>query len=185
VPGKLCRRIDRHRKEQVVFVGDPTVPATNNAAERSVRHLVTRRKISGGTQSTLGTTSKMTLALLFGTGRVRGLTPSISVVSSSNPLTSERLRAPATAGQLGPQGPIIPLVLAPVRLHCSAEVAVYAAYRPGSCQLSWLLVHCSRLSFIEVWFAILGKECLDRSEWADLDAAAQHILASIATCNSH
>ena len=75
VQAKLCRRIARHLKELFVFVGDPTVPSTNNAAERSLRHLVTSRKISGGTQSELGTTSKMTLASLFGTWRVRGLNP--------------------------------------------------------------------------------------------------------------
>ncbi len=75
VQAKLCRRIARHIKELFVFVGNPAVPATNNAAERSLRHLVTSRKISGGTQSKQGTTSKMTLASLFGTWRARSLNP--------------------------------------------------------------------------------------------------------------
>ena len=75
VQAKLCRRIVRHINELLVFVGHPAVPATNNAAERSLRHLVTSRKISGGTQSKQGTTSKMTLASLFGTWRARGLNP--------------------------------------------------------------------------------------------------------------
>lgn len=75
VQAKLCRRIEKHQKELFVFVGDPQVPATNNAAERSLRHLVTSRKISGGTQSPAGTTTKMTLASLFGTWRIRGLNP--------------------------------------------------------------------------------------------------------------
>lgn len=75
VQAKLCRRITRHIKELFVFVGDPTVPPTNNAAERSLRPLVTSRKISGGTQSEQGTTSKMTLASLYGTWRARGLNP--------------------------------------------------------------------------------------------------------------
>lgn len=75
VQAKLCRRIERHITELFVFVGDPTIPATNNAAERSLRHLVTSRKISGGTQSPQGTTTKMTLASLFGTWRARGLNP--------------------------------------------------------------------------------------------------------------
>ena len=75
VQAKLCRRIERHLKELFVFVGNPAVPATNNTAERSLRHVVTCRKISGGTQSPKGTTSKMTLASLFGTWRVRGLNP--------------------------------------------------------------------------------------------------------------
>ena len=72
---KLCQRIERFIKELFVFVADPTVPAHNNAAERSLRHLVTSRKISGGTRSALGTNTKMVLASLFGTWRARGLTP--------------------------------------------------------------------------------------------------------------
>lgn len=75
VHAKLCRRIERHLKELFVFVADPSVPATNNAAERSLRHLVTSRKISGGTQSPLGSSTKMTLASLFGTWRLQHLNP--------------------------------------------------------------------------------------------------------------
>src|SRR5262249_40455260 len=47
----LCERIVRHLSALFVFVEDPAVPATNNAAERSLRHLVIARKISGGTRS--------------------------------------------------------------------------------------------------------------------------------------
>ncbi len=73
---KLCRRIERHLKslprtgygEFFVFVAEPAVPSDNNAAERSLRHLVISRKISGGARSERGTDSKMTLASLFGTG---------------------------------------------------------------------------------------------------------------------
>ncbi len=50
---KLCRRIERHIKslprtgygEFFVFVAEPAVPSDNNAAERSLRHLVISRKI--------------------------------------------------------------------------------------------------------------------------------------------
>jgi len=72
---KLCRRMERFIKELFVFVSDPAVPPDNNAAERSLRHLVISRKISGGTRSDQGTDSKMTLASLFGTWRARGLNP--------------------------------------------------------------------------------------------------------------
>ncbi len=75
VQRKLCRRIEKHIKELFVFVADPAVPPDNNAAERSLRHLVTSRKISGGTRSDQGTDSKMALASLFGTWRARGLNP--------------------------------------------------------------------------------------------------------------
>jgi hypothetical protein len=71
----LCERITRHLSELFVFVEDPQVPATNNAAERSLRHLVTARKISGGTRSAAGTATKMTLATLFGTWRLQGGDP--------------------------------------------------------------------------------------------------------------
>ena len=75
VQAKLCRRMERFIKELFVFVSDPAVPSDNNAAERSLRHLVISRKISGGTRSGQGTDTKMTLASLFGTWRARGLNP--------------------------------------------------------------------------------------------------------------
>ena len=90
VQAKLCRRIERHIierhiierhiierhiKELFVFVAEPDVPADNNAAERSLRHLVISRKVSGGTRSEQGTESKMTLASIFGTWRAHGLNP--------------------------------------------------------------------------------------------------------------
>lgn len=75
VQGTLARRIERYLSELFVFVANPLVPPTNNAAERSLRHLVTSRKISGGTQSPRGTTTKMTLASLFGSWRLQALNP--------------------------------------------------------------------------------------------------------------
>ncbi len=72
---KLCRRIERHIRELFVFVAEPAAPSDNNAAERSLRHLVISRKISGGTRSEQGTQSKMTLASLFGAWRAQGLNP--------------------------------------------------------------------------------------------------------------
>ena len=72
---KLCRRIERFIKELFVFVSHPEVPPENNTAERSLRHLVVSRKISGGTRSEQGTNTKMALASLFGAWRARGLNP--------------------------------------------------------------------------------------------------------------
>ena len=72
---KLCRRIERFIKELFVFVSHPDVPPDNNAAERSLRHLVISRKISGGTRSQQGSDTKMTLASLFGAWRARGFNP--------------------------------------------------------------------------------------------------------------
>ena len=61
--------------ELFVFVAEPAVPSDNNAAERSLRHLVISRKVSGGTRSERGSNSKMTLASLFGTWHAQGLNP--------------------------------------------------------------------------------------------------------------
>ena len=71
----LCARIEKHLAELFVFVAHPAVPADNNAAERSLRHLVTCRKISGGTRSDQGTQTKMALSSLFGTWALQGLDP--------------------------------------------------------------------------------------------------------------
>lgn len=71
----LCRRIERFIKELFVFVSHPEVRSDNNPAERSLRHLVVSRKISGGTRSAQGTDSKMTLASVFGSWRAKGLNP--------------------------------------------------------------------------------------------------------------
>lgn len=88
VQASLCRRIQRHSDELFVFVAQPEVPADNNAAERSVRHLVTSRKISGGTRSDQGSDTKMTTASLFGTWDLRGLNP---LVQCRQLLTSPQL----------------------------------------------------------------------------------------------
>ena len=73
--GKLCRRAEQFIKQLFVFVADPTVPATNNLAERDLRHQVTVRKISGGTRSSGGTATRVALATLFGTWRKQGRNP--------------------------------------------------------------------------------------------------------------
>jgi transposase len=73
--GKLCRRVEQFIKQLFVFVADPTVPATNNLAERDLRHQVTVRKISGGTRSPAGTATRVALATLFGTWRKQGRNP--------------------------------------------------------------------------------------------------------------
>lgn len=69
----LCARMMRYLERLFVFVTESAVPPTNNAAERSLRHLVTIRKISGGSRSEQGTTTRMTLASLYGTWRVQGV----------------------------------------------------------------------------------------------------------------
>ncbi|HEU5326576.1 MAG TPA: IS66 family transposase [Thermomicrobiales bacterium] len=71
----LSQRISDYCPALFEFVLDPAIPATNNAAERALRHLVTCRKISGGTRSEEGSDTKMTLATLFGTWSAEGRNP--------------------------------------------------------------------------------------------------------------
>ena len=71
----LCKRIAQYLGELLTFVREPDVPPDNNAAERSLRHLVTSRKISGGSRSSDGTATKVALATLFGTWHAQGLNP--------------------------------------------------------------------------------------------------------------
>ena len=84
-----------------------------------------------------------------------------------------------------PKRQVIHLILDPVRLHCSAEVALFIYNRPGRFQFHWLPVHASWLSFNEAWFANLSKKCLRRSELTDFAAAEQTITDFIATYNAH
>ena len=72
---KLCRRIDKYRHALCTFVREVGVPADHNPAERSVRHEVISRKISGGTRAPAGTQTRMALATLFGTWRAQGHDP--------------------------------------------------------------------------------------------------------------
>jgi transposase len=86
----LCERIERFLPELFVFVADPRVPSDNNAAERAIRPVVISRKISGGTRTDRGTTTKHTLATLFGTWTARGLNPftaCLSLLTTSTPST--------------------------------------------------------------------------------------------------
>ena len=85
--------------------------------------------------------------------------------------------------KLVPPQQVIHLILDPVRLHCSAEVAVYLAYRPWRFRLHWLPLHASWLSFIEP--CILSKKCLKRAELADFAAADKAITDFIATYDAH
>lgn len=74
-PHTLCERIERYSADLFVFVADPRVPTTNNAAERSLRPVVIGRKISGGTRSDKGSETRMALSSLFDTWRLQGLNP--------------------------------------------------------------------------------------------------------------
>ncbi len=72
---RLCRRIEKYLHALFIFVLVPGVPPDNNPAERSVRHEVISRKISGGTRSEHGTRVRVALATLFSTWRAQQRDP--------------------------------------------------------------------------------------------------------------
>lgn len=84
-----------------------------------------------------------------------------------------------------PKRQVIHLILDPVRMHASAEVALYVYYRPDRFAFHWLPTHASWLSFVEAWFAILSKKCLKRAELTDFADAERTITDFVATYNAH
>jgi transposase len=68
----LCRRVQKYLPELFTFIADPRVPADNNAAERSVRPIAVRRKISGGTRSAAGSLTRTVLWTLVDTFHAQG-----------------------------------------------------------------------------------------------------------------
>ncbi len=58
-----------------MLVTESGVATTNNLAERGLRPLVTRRKISGGSRSAERTEATMVLASLFGTWQLQAQNP--------------------------------------------------------------------------------------------------------------
>ena len=68
----LAKRLLRHQGQYFPFLDAEGVVPDNNAAERALRHVVVMRKISGGTRSPQGSTTRLGLASLFGTWDARG-----------------------------------------------------------------------------------------------------------------
>jgi len=71
----LAQWLLRHLGELFVFVFEPEVRADTNVAERSIRPVVVQGKISGGSRSAAGSSTRTGLASLCGTWMARGLSP--------------------------------------------------------------------------------------------------------------
>ena len=71
----LNARALKYISELFTFIRFPNILSDNNLAERSLRHLVVSRKISGGTRSKKGSETKSILGSLFGTWRLQNLNP--------------------------------------------------------------------------------------------------------------
>ena len=68
----LCQRVQKYLPELFTFLADARVPADNNGAERAIRPVVVRRKISGGTRSPAGTLARTRLWTLTDTWQLQG-----------------------------------------------------------------------------------------------------------------
>jgi Transposase IS66 family len=87
----LCQRLNRHEGELFEFVRQAGVAATNNRAERAIRPLAVARKISGGTRSGAGSTTRMRLQTLFSTWAGQGVDPlatCLEMLRAKTPLPS-------------------------------------------------------------------------------------------------
>jgi Transposase IS66 family len=67
------KRFRDNKNELLVVLDHPDTPLHNNLAERDIRHTVIKRKISGGTRSTLGRMSRDVFVSLFKTCQKNGI----------------------------------------------------------------------------------------------------------------
>ena len=86
-PGhNLLRRLQIRRQDVLRFLCDPTVPFTNNLAERDGRMMKLRQKISGGFRSHEGAEDFSVIRSLISTARKQGWDVLRTLNSRSNQL---------------------------------------------------------------------------------------------------
>jgi transposase len=65
-------RLRDHKDDALRFLRDPTVPFTNNQAERDLRMMKVRQKIPGGFRTETGAHTFATLRTVLSTARKQG-----------------------------------------------------------------------------------------------------------------
>jgi transposase len=86
---RLRDRIIRHNQELFIFLDNPSVEPTNNRAERQLRPMVIKRKLTFGNRSDLGASNEAVIMSVVETGVLNGVEPlDIFRALSEKPLTS-------------------------------------------------------------------------------------------------
>ena len=86
---RLRNRIIRHNQELFIFLDNPSVEPTNNRAERQLRPMVIKRKLTFGNRSDLGASNEAVVMSVVETGVLNGVEPlNIFRALSEKPLTS-------------------------------------------------------------------------------------------------
>ena len=85
----LLRRLHTRKLDVLRFLSDPTVPFTNNLAERDGRMMKLRQKISGGFRSMEGAEDFSIIRSLISTARKQGWDILQALVSQPGQLINE------------------------------------------------------------------------------------------------
>jgi transposase len=87
----LLLRLRDHKEATLRFLSDPTVPFTNNQAERDLRMMKVRQKISGGFRSATGAQTFATLRTVLSTARKQGWNI-LATLTTSPAILTQNLR---------------------------------------------------------------------------------------------
>ena len=86
---RLRGRIIRHNQELFIFLDNPSIEPTNNRAERQLRPMVIKRKLTFGNRSDSGASNEAVIMSIVETGVLNGVEPlDIFRALSEKPLTS-------------------------------------------------------------------------------------------------